>query len=239
MAFPLRRLLAAAAFFALLASSAVCAAAAKKRTPHAFADADEATLALFRGVSAGDVNLVKDALAGGARIDDNSVDEKGPSTRKQTPLMMASLIGETKIAKLLLDRGADPTIGERDGYTPLHGCAFQGRTDTCKMLLANPKVPNIVHKDGFHPMHRAIWGKSQNFADTVQVFLDFGVSPGLKSSSKAGGKSALAIAEESGNEMTVHVLKEALAAQALEAEMAAAAEKAAAASEGAPAAGEL
>ena len=185
-----------------------------KRVPRTFADADEATAALFAAVGKGDLNGVKDALAGGARIDENTIDDKGPSQKKQTPLMFASLIGETRVAKLLLDRGADPTIGEADGYTPLHGCAFQGRSETCRMLLANPRVPNVAHRDGFHPIHRACWGKTQTFADTVEVFLSFGVSPTLRASSKAGGETALQIAKKVGNKATIAALENAAAAQA-------------------------
>ena len=207
---------AAAAAAAPASSSAAPKKAKAKRVPRAFSDPDEATAALFAAVGKGDLNGVKDALAGGARIDENSIDEKGPSTKRQTPLMFASLIGETRIAKLLLDRGADPTIGEADGYTPLHGCAFQGRAETCRMLLANTKVPNVAHRDGFHPMHRACWGKTQVFADTVQAFLDFGVSPGLKASAKSGGESALEIATKVGNKATIAVLQQALRKQAQE-----------------------
>ena len=180
-------------------------------------------------MSKGDLQGVRDALAGGARIDDNSVDEHGASQKKQTPLMFASLIGETRIAKLLLEKGADPTIGEADGYTPLHGCAFQGRAETCRMLLANTKVPNVAHKDGFAPIHRACWGKTQVFADTVQAFLDFGVSPSLKASKAAGGGTPLEIASKTGNKATVAVIKAALKAEAV----AAKAEAAAAEAEGA------
>ena len=199
---------------AAAASSASSPSKKAKRVPRSFANADDATAALFAAVGKGDLNGVKDALAGGARIDENTIDDKGPSSKRQTPLMFASLIGETRIAKLLLDRGADPTIGEADGYTPLHGCAFQGRSETCRMLLADPRVPNVVHRDGFHPMHRACWGKTQVFADTVEVFLSFGVSPTLRASSKSGGETALEIATKVGNKATIAVLENAIAAQA-------------------------
>ena len=40
--------------------------------------------------------------------------------------MFASLLGSFKTAKLLLERGADTTISEKDGYTPIHGAGYQG-----------------------------------------------------------------------------------------------------------------
>ena len=132
----------------------------------------------------------------------------------QTPLMKAALFGEADIVRVLLDAGADATVGEAQGYTPLHGCAFQGRSETCRMLLANPRVPNVAHRDGFHPIHRACWGKTQTFADTVEVFLSFGVSPTLRASSKAGGETALQIAKKVGNKATIAALENAAAAQA-------------------------
>lgn len=39
----------------------------------------------------------------------------------QTPLMNAVLTGKVNAVKFLLSKGADTTIGEKDGYTPMHG----------------------------------------------------------------------------------------------------------------------
>ena len=40
-----------------------------------------------------------------------------------TPLIVASAMGRTKVAALLLDKGADPNAVDANGFTPLHHAA--------------------------------------------------------------------------------------------------------------------
>jgi len=44
---------------------------------------------------------------------------------KQTLLMAAVLAGQPRAVKLLLDAGADASVGEMQGYTVFHGAGFQ------------------------------------------------------------------------------------------------------------------
>eukprot|EP01060_Flectonema_neradi_P013062 TRINITY_DN19848_c0_g1_i1.p1 TRINITY_DN19848_c0_g1~~TRINITY_DN19848_c0_g1_i1.p1 ORF type:complete len:195 (+),score=44.27 TRINITY_DN19848_c0_g1_i1:58-642(+) len=101
------------------------------------------------------------------------INEVGPGG--QTVLMHGVLGGCKACVKLALEKDADTTIGEQDGYTPMHGAAFQGRPHIAKMLIDHGLDPQDVHKDGYQPIHRACWGKEQRHADTLQVFLDNGV----------------------------------------------------------------
>jgi len=39
--------------------------------------------------------------------------------------MNAVLSGKLQAVKVLLSKGADTSIGEKDGYTPMHGAGFQ------------------------------------------------------------------------------------------------------------------
>ena len=39
--------------------------------------------------------------------------------------MHAVLSGKLAAVKVLLSKGADTSIGEKDGYTPMHGAGFQ------------------------------------------------------------------------------------------------------------------
>ena len=118
--------------------------------------------------------------------------------------MHACLTGKPKAVAKLLALGANPLIGEKDGYTPMHGAAFQGRAEVARILLQDSRVPNIVHKDGFHPIHRAAWGHSKGHADTLQAFVEAGVNFRLLSedsspqsplffSKKAKNKDAIAL----------------------------------------------
>lgn len=73
---------------------------------------------------------------------------------------MASVLrGKINIVRyLLVEAGADPSIGERSGFLPPDGAAFQGRSDVMQLLIDNGiKVDYHAH-DGYSPFHRACWG---------------------------------------------------------------------------------
>lgn len=52
-----------------------------------------------------------------------------------TPLITAASFGKDKIAKLLIDSGADLSMKNNDGSTALHSAAFFCRVDMVQMLL--------------------------------------------------------------------------------------------------------
>ena len=90
--------------------------------------------------------------------------------------MMACLMGKATAVDTLLELGADPHVGENDGYTCLHGIGFQGRAEVATRVLTKYKdvLPNTMHADGFFPIHRAAWGKERRHTDTVAAFLAAG-----------------------------------------------------------------
>ena len=65
---------------------------------------------------------------------DANIDERDDRSG-QTPLMMSVLMGRTDLVKFFLEKGADVTIPEKDGYTPVHGAGFQGRAQIMKILI--------------------------------------------------------------------------------------------------------
>lgn len=94
---------------------------------------------LWKAAAEGNLSAIKDA------IDESSDLNAQDSQFGITPLTWAALMGETKAAALLLERGADVNAQNRDGATPLHSAAFLGRTETVKLLLekgADPKLRN-------------------------------------------------------------------------------------------------
>ncbi len=95
----------------LLAFAASCRAAS-----------DSAAMAeLQRAIHAGNVDSVRSLLAG-----DRTLLNARSAGSGQTPLMAATLQGQTEVVKYLLTvDGVDWTIGEKDGYTPMHGAGFQ------------------------------------------------------------------------------------------------------------------
>merc|ERR1712224_926523 len=95
----------------------------------------------------------------------------------QSPLMAATLAGAEKSVAYLLSKGADATIGEKDGYTPFHGAGFQGRAAVAKELLKHKLDPSDRHTDGYTPLHRACWGREQRHTEMVRVLMKAGVDP--------------------------------------------------------------
>lgn len=81
----------------------------------------------------------------------------------QTCLMAATLRGKLNIVKHMLEQGADPSIGEAQGYTPPHGAAFQGRADVMHFLADSGLDVNEFHSDGFAPIHRYV--RVENMTD--------------------------------------------------------------------------
>lgn len=60
----------------------------------------------------------------------------------------------------------------------MHGAGFQGRAKIAKMLIDHGLDKSDRHmRDGFTPLHRACWGREARHTDTVQIFLEAGVSP--------------------------------------------------------------
>ncbi len=53
----------------------------------------------------------------------------------QTALAFAAYQGFPEIAKLLLDRGADPDVRDDDGRTPLMQAASNGHAEVAELLL--------------------------------------------------------------------------------------------------------
>jgi ankyrin repeat protein len=116
---------------------------------------------------------------------------------------MASVLrGKNNIVKYLLKAGADPMVGEKNGYNPPHGAAFQGRPDVMQTLIDFGLDVNSFHADGFVPFHRACWGSEKRHADTLLVLLKHGIDPEVRS--KDGRKCR----EMTENEHVLRVLKE-------------------------------
>ena len=62
-----------------------------------------------------------------------------------TPLHIACQSGHTKIAELLLDRGADIEPVDSDSNTPLHLAAMHGHFEIVKILLETKPKVNSCH----------------------------------------------------------------------------------------------
>ncbi len=74
-------------------------------------------------------------------------------------LGLAAKSGNTKVVKLLLDKGADIDVRDNHGQTPLHLAALDGHTEIVKELLKHKDVNvNAKDRDGHTPLHLATRG---------------------------------------------------------------------------------
>lgn len=112
-----------------------------------------------------EVGIVKLFLDGGMAID--AVDVQGRSA-----LHIAAGAEDGKILALLLDRGANVNLGDRNGTTPLCVAADDGHVDNVKMLLrANADIGAHCNVDKNTPLHIAA---SRDHGSVVEVLLDAG-----------------------------------------------------------------
>lgn len=135
--------------------------------------ADRATRELLRAADLGNAARVEAALGQGARMDEARVAWTGPDG--QPALVAAALRGHAEIVSLLLRRGADPLVTERDGFNVWHAAAFQGRPEVLRVLIdagAQGYGPSDV--DGFTPLHRASWGRAPRHFKAVKLLVTLG-----------------------------------------------------------------
>lgn len=111
---------------------------------------ESAIKALFKACIGGDLAAVQAMLAKGTDSLDKT-DEDG-----RTLLHWACVNGYAKIAKMLLDAGADPDVHDEKGMTPLHWASAKGHLDVVEELLENAKVdPNVQDDEGFTSLRYA------------------------------------------------------------------------------------
>lgn len=66
------------------------------------------------------------------------------------------MMGNSKIASLLLEKGADPNVQDKHGIAPVHDAARTGFLDTLQVLVEYGALVNIPDQSGALPIHIAI-----------------------------------------------------------------------------------
>ncbi len=90
----------------------------------------------------GDTDSVKRHIAAGTDLDYQN------PTNGSTPLITAAARGNTEVAKLLLDAGADVDAANHDGSTALHTAAFLCRKDIVRALLEHGADTSVRNNTG-------------------------------------------------------------------------------------------
>lgn len=97
---------------------------------------------LHTAILKGNLAVLKQHIAAGSDL--NVKEQMGGSS----PLIMATLLGKTDMAKALIDAGANLNLKNNDGSTALHIAAFFCRPDIVKMLLAKRADKTIKNNYG-------------------------------------------------------------------------------------------
>ena len=133
---------------------------------------------LMTAARTGNVDLVRALIDGGAIVNATTAETNS------TALMWALAAPHPAIVRLLLDRGADPTIETIPGFTPLMFAARNGDIPMAEALLAAGIEVDATSADGTHVLPFAIAAGRSEFA----LFL---LEEGTDPNGWMGGVSAL------------------------------------------------
>jgi ankyrin repeat protein len=130
-------------------------------------------LDVFEAATAGDAKRVA-ALVDSDRSLANAVAGDGYS-----PLGLAAFFKRRDVVKVLLERGANPSMPSRDqGFTSLHSAVATDAgavdRDLIRALLVAGADPNLRSREGGTPLHTAAFTGD---IDSVELLLAYGADP--------------------------------------------------------------
>ena len=107
------------------------------------------TVGIWRDARMGDIKAAERRIAHGADVDELD------SVFLLPPLAWAVLYGQTELAKLLIDYGADVNMKDGTGNRPLHTAVFMGETEAAKLLIKNGAEIGAKNHNGQTPSDSA------------------------------------------------------------------------------------
>ena len=134
------------------------------------------------------------------------IDAEGtPDTRENglmTPLMEACRAGNVRAARVLLDKGADPSLGDRNEWTPLMFAVMSNLPkDLISLLVEHGASPDMGTRDGITPLMLASRNPAQ--LEGLDALAGAGASVNFRN---IQGITALMVAAAAGNEPGVEKL---------------------------------
>lgn len=115
-------------------------------------------LPLYYAIENCDGPMVKLLLNYGADLD-AYVSDSG-----ETALGVAATKGSVQVARLLLEAGADPEVGDSEGWSALHIACFWGNLDVAKLIVSFGANVNALSPSGQSPLHLAVTVQSASLA---------------------------------------------------------------------------
>ena len=157
---------------------------------------------IIQAAGGGNISNVRRLLSSGM-LNINFINPNGT-----TALHQAVFQNHHDIVNLLIERGADPNIGDENVWTPLHWAVERRRMDMVKLLLNRGADPNKMSKH-WTPLHRAVQNGCKS---TVQLLLNKGALPNLPGVTSynilegSSGMTPIQLAERGGNEEIIQLL---------------------------------
>jgi ankyrin repeat protein/L-ascorbate metabolism protein UlaG (beta-lactamase superfamily) len=105
---------------------------------------------IFSAIEQGDAATVKKCLQAEPQL----LNQKNADA--ETPLNFAAKKGQAEIARVLLDMGADPLLGDRENSMPVHLAAIGGSTETIDVFLNQGIAIDSRDNNGMTPLHFAL-----------------------------------------------------------------------------------
>jgi ankyrin repeat protein len=90
----------------------------------------------------------------------------------QTPLHLATQLGDCDIMRLLLDRGADVDVQDRRRSTPLHLASDNRNSMTTQLLLRSGANVRVRNEDGRTPLQVAS-DDSEGNQEIIRLLSDY------------------------------------------------------------------
>ncbi|WP_170109680.1 ankyrin repeat domain-containing protein [Melghirimyces profundicolus] len=148
-----------------------------------------ARLNLYEAAAVGDVHAVKENLEKDFELLDVHSEDGW------TALHLASFFGHQKVARLLLDQGAEVNVLSKNAMKnlPLHAALAGQRTEIAKMLIDANSDISVQDSAGWSPLHHAA---AHGADEIVDILLERGANPKLKNNS---GETPLILAEKKGH----------------------------------------
>lgn len=154
---------------------------------------------LHKAVRDGSAERTEALLATGS-INVNQGDDKGV-----TPLIVAAGVGNLRVVKILLDRGADALVVTDEGVTALHFSSGRGHLAIVKMLLKAGADAEGKSEGLGAPLHMAA---EKGHWEVMRALIEAGGSP---DSQRVDGRTPLFLAAQNGH---VDAVREPLRANA-------------------------
>jgi hypothetical protein len=124
-----------------------------------------------------------------------------------TALHLAAFFGKDAEARLLLERGADPSVTSRNDLAvqPLHSAAAGRHDDVFRTLVAAGADVRATQRHGWTPLHQAA---QHGDGDLVELFLAAGADPAAATDA---GEDPGRTAERAGHPAIAECIREAAA----------------------------